>query len=94
MAEFSGFTPREAPELPDDPNSGDFTISGLGFFGSLVVSGISTLSVVSAGVTVGLGTTSSPSNSQLSFELTSNTNLSIKVRGSDGVLRSGNITLS
>lgn len=45
--------------------------------------------------TVGLGTTSTPqSNSQLSFELTSNTNLRIKVRGTDGVLRSANITLA
>lgn len=45
--------------------------------------------------TVGLGTTSTPqSNSQMSFELTSNTNLRIKVRGSDGVLRSANITLA
>jgi hypothetical protein len=44
--------------------------------------------------TVGLGTTSAPDNSQMSFELTSDTNLRIKVRGSDGVLRSGNITLS
>jgi len=44
--------------------------------------------------TVGLGTTSTPpSNSQLSFELTSNTNLVIKVRGTDGVLRTANITL-
>lgn len=52
---------------------------------NLIVSGISTL---------GMGTTSSPSNSQLSFELINNTNLRIKVRGSDGVLRSANITLS
>jgi hypothetical protein len=45
--------------------------------------------------TVGLGTTSTPpSNSQMSFELTSDTNLRFKVRGTDGVLRSGNITLS
>lgn len=44
--------------------------------------------------TVGLGTTSSPSNSQLTFELTSNTNLRIKVRGTDGILRSANITLA
>jgi hypothetical protein len=42
-----------------------------------------------------LGATSTPpSNSQMSFELTSNTNLRIKVRGTDGVLRSGNITLA
>jgi hypothetical protein len=52
----------------------------------LIVSGIST---------VGLGTTSTPpSNSQMSFELTSNTNLRIKVRGTDGILRFANITLA
>jgi hypothetical protein len=45
--------------------------------------------------TVGLGTTSTPpSNSQMSFELISDTNLRIKVRGSDGVLRSVNLTLA
>ena len=45
--------------------------------------------------TVGLGTTSTPpSNSQMSFELITDTNLRIKVRGTDGVLRSGNITLA
>ena len=45
--------------------------------------------------TVGLGTTSTPpSNSQMSFELTSDTNLRVKVRGTDGILRSGNITLA
>jgi hypothetical protein len=52
---------------------------------NLIVTGISTF---------GLGTISSPLNSQLSFELTSNTNLRIKVRGTDGVLRSANITLT
>ena len=45
--------------------------------------------------TVGLGTTSNPPyNAQMSFELTSNTNLRIRVRGTDGVLRMANITLS
>ena len=45
--------------------------------------------------TVGLANTSTPpNNSQLSFELISNTNLRIKVRGTDGVLRSANITLA
>jgi hypothetical protein len=54
--------------------------------GDALITGITTL---------GLANTSTPpSNSQLSFELTSNTNLRIKVRGSDGVLRSANITLS
>lgn len=64
---------------------GNTLISGMTTIQSLVVSGITT---------VGLGSTSRPSNSQLTFELTSNTNLRIKVRGTDGVLRSGNITLS
>ncbi len=49
---------------------------------------------VSGIATVGLGTTSLPSNSQLTFELISDTNLRIKVRGTDGVLRSANITLA
>lgn len=60
--------------------------SRLHVVGNSLITGIST---------VGLGTTSTPaSNSQMSFELTSDTNLRIKVRGSDGVLRSANITLS
>ena len=36
---MAGFTPREAPELPDDPNSGGLSISGIGTFGSLDISG-------------------------------------------------------
>jgi hypothetical protein len=71
-------------------------VSGMITSSSLNVSGMITSSslVVSGITTVGLGTTSSPLNSQLSFELTSNTNLRIKVRGSDGILRSANITLA
>lgn len=58
------------------------------------ISGLTT-TFISGITTVGLGTTSNPPyNAQMSFELTSNTNLRIKVRGSDGVLRSANITLS
>jgi len=65
---------------------GDGTNLGITSLSRLNVSGIST---------VGLGTTSTPpNNSQLSFELTSNTNLRLKVRGTDGVLRSANITLA
>jgi hypothetical protein len=67
-------------------SASSLTVSGIATIQSLVVSGIST---------VGLGTTSVPrQNSQMSFELTSNTNLRIKVRGTDGVLRSANLTLS
>ena len=52
-------------------------------------------SLITGIATVGLGTTSTPSsNSQMSFELISNTNLRIKVRGTDGVLRSANIILA
>ena len=52
-------------------------------------------SLITGITTIGIGATSTPpSNSQLSFELTSDTNLRIKVRGTDGVLRSANITLA
>jgi hypothetical protein len=61
-------------------------VTELNVDGGLVVSGVST---------VGLGTTSDlTTNSTLSFELTSNTNLRIRVRGTDGVIRSANLTLS
>jgi hypothetical protein len=54
-----------------------------------------TVNLIATGIsTVGVGTTSSPGNSQLSFELLSNTNLRIKVRGTDGVVRVGIVTLS
>jgi len=66
--------------------------SGVSITGQLEVSSNSLISGIT---TVGLAATSTPpSNSQLSFELTSNTNLRIKVRGTDGVLRSADITLS
>jgi len=62
------------------------TTYGVSITGGLNVTGVST---------IGLANTSlPPSNSQMSFELTSDTNLRIKVRGSDGVLRSADITLS
>ena len=61
-------------------------VTATSFIGGNLIAGITT---------VGLGSTSTPpSNSQLSFELTSNTNLRVKVRGSDGVIRTANITLS
>lgn len=51
--------------------------------------------ILSGVTTVGLANTSNPPfNSQMSFELTSNTNLRIRVRGTDGVMRTANITLS
>lgn len=69
-------------------------VSGITTTESLVVSGVTT-TIISGITTIGLANTCSPAlNSQMSFELTSNTNLRIKVRGTDGVLRSANITLS
>ena len=54
-----------------------------------------TVNFIATGIsTIGLGTTSSPDNSQLSFELTSNTTLRIRVRGTDGVVRVGIVTLT
>lgn len=45
--------------------------------------------------TVGLGSTSSPAtNSSMSFELTNNTTLTVRVRGADGTIRAGTITLT
>jgi hypothetical protein len=61
-------------------------VTELNVNGGLIVSGVST---------VGLGTTSDLiENSTLTFELTSNTNLRVKVRGTDGVIRSANISLT
>jgi hypothetical protein len=61
-------------------------VTNLNVNGGLIVSGVST---------VGLASTSSlTTNSTLTFELTSNTNLRIRVRGTDGVIRSANLTLS
>lgn len=60
--------------------------SKLDVIGNLNITGVST---------VGLSNTSNlTSNSSFTFELTSNTTLTLKVRGSDGIVRSGIITLS
>lgn len=54
--------------------------------GGLNVTGVST---------VGLGSTSAPTvNSSFSFELTNNTTLTVRVRGTDGVVRTGTILLT
>jgi hypothetical protein len=50
---------------------------------------------ISGIATVGLGSTSNPiSNSTMSFELTNNNTLTVRVRGTDGVIRTGLITLT
>lgn len=54
--------------------------------GNLSVSGVSTVGIAS--------TSSLTDNSTFTFELTSNTNLRVRVRGTDGIIRSTNLTLS
>jgi hypothetical protein len=61
-------------------------VTELNVNGGLVVSGVSTVGIAS--------TSSLTVNSTLTFELTSNTNLRVQVRGTDGVIRSANLTLS
>ena len=61
-------------------------VTELNVNGGLVVSGVSTIGIAS--------TSSLTVNSTLSFELISNTNLRILVRGTDGVTRVGIVTLS
>jgi len=60
--------------------------SKLHVVGNTLITGITTL---------GLAATSSPAiNSSMSFELTSNTTLTVRVRGSDGTTRTGTILLT
>jgi hypothetical protein len=133
MSTSSGFIPVDPPELPPDPNEGNFSIGGDASFGSnLDVSGDASFGsnlVVSGNV--GIGTTIPQHNldvngsincqnltitqglnitgvstfaltptsnliedSTLTFELVDDTTLAIKVRGTDGVIRSANILLS
>lgn len=97
MTKVQIYSELDDPQDVEDLELQNLTVSGnvgigittptskLHVVGNTIITGIST---------VGLGTTSTPpSNSQFSFELTSNTNLRIKVRGTDGVLRSADITL-
>jgi hypothetical protein len=50
--------------------------------------------IVSGITTIGIGSTSSPSNSSFSFELTDNATLTIRVKGTDGTVRVGIVTLT
>jgi hypothetical protein len=61
-------------------------VTELNVNGGLIVSGVSTVGIAS--------TSNLTEDSTFTFELTSNTNLRINVRGTDGVIRSANLTLS
>lgn len=61
-------------------------VTSLNVNGGLVLSGVSTVGIAS--------TSSLTVNSTLTFELTSNTNVRVRVRGTDGTIRSANLTLS
>jgi hypothetical protein len=61
-------------------------VTELNVNGGLIVSGVSTVGIAS--------TSNLTEDSTFTFELTSNTNLRISVRGTDGVIRSANLTLS
>ena len=82
---FTGITTSNNLSV-DTLTSSQSTFTGISTFTNIIITGITT---------VGLGTTSAPSNSQLSFEL-SNDNLSLRIRvkGTDGVTRVGIVTLS
>lgn len=89
-----GITTSQSLFVSGITTSQSLFVNGVSTTESLVVSGVTT-TIISGITTIGLANTCSPAlNSQMSFELTSNTNLRIKVRGTDGVLRSANITLS
>ena len=97
MSEYTGFTKREIPELPPDPNSGNFRIAGLGSFGSLSVSGIASVgeNLTVAGIsTLGLSSvaTAPEFNYTMSFELLNNDEITIRVKCSDGTTRIGVVT--
>jgi len=54
--------------------------------GNTIITGIATVGLIA--------TTNPTSNSSFSFELTNNTTLTVRVKGSDGVVRTGTIALS
>ena len=85
------FTGTDTQEI-DNLETTNLSVSGITTTSKLTVQGNTLITGIT---TFGLGIISPPpSNSQLSFELTNNTNLRIRVRGTDGVLRSADITLA
>lgn len=82
------FTPPE--ELEQEEYYDPFVVNEYGNVDlevqNLVITGIAT---------VGLGSTSSPQlNSQMSFELTDNDTLTVRVKGTDGITRFGTVALT
>ena len=88
VSTFSGVTTSTSTIF-----SNQLSVSGVSTFYSSV--GFNTNVSISGIATIGLGVTSSPpNNSQMSFELLSNTRLRIKVKGTDGQFRMVDLTLS
>jgi hypothetical protein len=78
-------------------NSGnDFAVYNYFLAASAIFLGINDNSAVFAGnVTLSPGSSVTPANNgQVTFQLTSNTQLTFKAKGSDGTVRSGSVTLS
>jgi hypothetical protein len=76
-------------EVRDNGNVGIGTTNPIAKFnvvGNSVLSGITTLGITS--------TTNPTTNSTMSFELTDNNTLTVRVRGTDGVVRTGIVTLA
>ena len=67
-----------------------------GTFGTIQIGGVDKLKIdSSAGLVVAPPASNTPtSNGDMVFELTSNTSLKIKVKGSDGTVRSTTLTLA
>lgn len=71
------------------------TATSDGLSGELAVGGVVKLRIGAPGVTIMPPASSTPANNgELVFQLTSNTSLVIKVKGSDGTVRSTTLTLT
>lgn len=91
----------ETASFKSDPNSGELKVvagfGGYGGFQTFWTNGVQRMRIEVAGDIVSLPTATPPTlanNGEMVMNVTSNTNLRISVRGSDGVTRVANITLA
>lgn len=89
------FTDTDPQEI-NDLESQNLIITGISTLGITTTTNLTSQQLNVSGIaTVGLGSTSSPQlNSQMSFELTNNTTLTVRVKGTDGIIRLGTVALS